>query len=145
MDRPQTIHGLRAKRDELSKLHRHLIKEAKAVLADIEHVDATIRLFDPNAQLERISIDRYTAQHRAPKGELKRFVLTQFREAEAPLTSRQITDAWVEHRGIDKDVGTMKLIKRRISATIQGIKRDGLIESVGQVDELKLWALREGG
>ena len=141
MDRPNTVSSLRAKREEMAKLHRHLISEAKTLLADIEHVDATIRLFDPEAQLERISIDRYAAKHRAPKGELKRFVLTQFRTAGAPLTSRQITEAWVEHRGIDADRPTMKVIKTRVTGAIQGVKRDGLIEAVGQVDELKLWAL----
>lgn len=45
----------------MAKLHRHLISETKTLLADIEYVDATIRLFDPKAQLERISIDRYAA------------------------------------------------------------------------------------
>jgi hypothetical protein len=144
MDRPNTVSSLRAKREEMAKLHRHLISEAKTLLKDIEHVDATIRLFDPEAQLERISIDRYAAKHRAPKGELKRFVLTQFREAVAPLTSRQITEAWIEHRGIDGDRPTLKLIKTRVTAAIQGVKRDGLIEAVGQVDELKLWALCGG-
>jgi hypothetical protein len=141
MDRPNTVSSLKAKREEMAKLHRHLIAEAKTLLKDIEHVDATIRLFDPEAQLERITIDRYAAKHRAPKGELKRFVLTQFREAVTPLTSRQITEAWIEHRGIDADRPTLKLIKTRVTAAIQGVKRDGLIEAVGQIEELKLWTL----
>jgi hypothetical protein len=36
----------------MAKLHRHLISEAKTVLKDIEHVDAPIRVFDPEVQLE---------------------------------------------------------------------------------------------
>jgi len=35
MDRPNTVSSLKAKREEMAKLHRHLISEAKTLFKDI--------------------------------------------------------------------------------------------------------------
>ncbi len=141
MERPNTISGLQAKRKELAKLHNELVKEAKKVLCDIDHIDATIRIFDPNADIERIRLNRYATKHRAPKGHMKRFVLGQFREASAPLSSRDITDAWIKDRGLAPDESTRVILRKRVGACIQTIKKDGVIEEVGSDGEYKLWKI----
>jgi hypothetical protein len=141
MDRPNTISGLQAKRAELVKLQKHLIAEAKKVLCDLDHLDACIRLFDPDADIERVRLNRYATKHRAPKGHLKRFVLGQFREATEPLSSRQITEAWIKDRGLQPDEATFVILRKRIGACIQGVRNDGLIETAGGDGEYKLWRL----
>ena len=141
MERPNTVSGLQAKRKELAALHGRLTDEARKVLRDIEHVDACIKMFDPEARLHRICIERYK-QPRAPKGQMKRFVMAQFRDASTPLTSRQIIAAWIADHGEPEDRRSTNILKKRIGAVIQSVKRDGLIEAVGMEGECKLWQIK---
>jgi hypothetical protein len=143
-ERPNTISGLQAKRAELVKLRKGLVKEAKKVLCDIDHIDACIRLFDPKADIERVRLNRYATKHRAQKGQLKRFVLSTFRDATEPLTSRQITEAWIKDRGLRPDEDTFVILRKRIGACIVTAKNSNLVESVGQDGEYKLWTLKRG-
>lgn len=139
MERPNTISGLQAKRAELVKLHKNLIAEAKKVLCDIDHIDACIRLFDPDADIERIRLNRYATKHRAPKGYLKRFVLDQLREAREPLTSRQITEAWIKDRGLEPDEPTFVILRKRIGACLKTCENQGLAEGAGQTTDHDPW------
>lgn len=141
-ERPNTISGLQAKRAELAKLHKNLIAEAKKVLCDIDHLDACIRLFDPDADLERVRLNRYATKHRAPKGHLKRLVLSTLREAAAPLSSRTITEAWIEDRGLQPDEATFVILRKRVGACLQTAKGQGMIEDAGTDGEYKLWRLK---
>ena len=144
-ERPNTVSGLQAKRSELVKLHKQLLAEAKKVLCDIDHIDATIRLFDPEADLERVRRNRYATKHRAQKGYLKRFVLDQLREATEPLTSRDITQAWIEDRGLKPDEATFVILRKRVGACLKTCEKQGLCEGAGQSTDdgptgpLKLW------
>lgn len=144
-ERPNTVSGLVAKRKELATLHRQLVAEAKKVLCDIDHLDAAIRVFDPDADIERIRLNRYATKHRAPKGHLKRFVLTQLREASDPLTSRDITAAWIKDRGLKPDESTFVTLRQRIGACLKTCEKQGLCAGAGvAVDDgptgpLKLW------
>ncbi len=148
MERPNTISGLQAKRAELAKLHKHLLAEAKKVLCDIDHIDAVIRLFDPDADIERIRLNRYATKHRAPKGYMKRFVLDQLREAPEPLTSRQITEAWIKDRGLEPDEPTFVILRKRVGACLKACVNQELIEAAGQTVEhdgwgpYKLWKIK---
>lgn len=144
MERPNTVSGLQAKRAELAKLHKHLIADAKKVLCDIDHIDACIRLFDPDADIERVRINRYATKHRAPKGHQKRFVLGMFREATEPLTSRQITEAWIVDRGLEPDESTFVILRKRIGACLINLSKDRMIEGAGSTGEYKLWQLKTG-
>ena len=85
MERPLTIAGLQAKREELAKLHQKLEDEAAQVRKDMGHVEACIRLFDPEAQMKRVCMRRYH-KPRQPKGQLRRFILDQLRASDEPLT-----------------------------------------------------------
>lgn len=138
-ERPNTVSGLQAKRSELAKLHQKLIAEAKKVLCDIDHIDACIRLFDPDADIERIRLNRYATKHRAPKGYMKRFVLSQLREASEPLTSRQITEAWIKDRGLQPDEATFVILRKRVGACLKTCEKDGLAEGAGQTENHDAW------
>jgi len=148
MERPNTISGLNAKRKELATLHNQLVKEAKKVLCDIDHIDAVIRVFDPDADIQRIRLNRYATKHRAPKGHMKRFVLSSLREASEPITSRQITEAWIKDRGLEPDEPTFVILRKRVGACLKTCENDGLAEGAGQTTEhdgwgpYKLWRIK---
>src|SRR4051812_13322736 len=91
-ERPNTVAGLVAKRKELAALQATLEAELRKVVCDLDHLDAAIRLFDPNETPAAVS--RYAAKHRAAKSKLQRFVLDRLRAADRPSTSRDLTEAW---------------------------------------------------
>ena len=147
-DRPNTVAGLVAKHRELMALRDKYRAEIKKLTVDIDHLDAAIRLFDPQADTSPIK--EYVTKHRAQKGSVKKFVLTSFREATAPLTSRQITEMWVADRGLVADEATYTTIRKRIGACIKTCVTQGLIEDRGWTDNhdengpYKLWVLKRG-
>jgi hypothetical protein len=142
MERPNTISGLQAKRAELVKLHDQLIADAKKVVCDIDHIDATIRIFDPEADTSRRLKNRYAIKHRAHFGHSRRFVLNLLRTAPAPMTSKAITLAWIKDRGLDPDESTRVILTKRIGACITGLKRDGLVEFAGMDADYKTWRIK---
>lgn len=145
-DRPNTVAGLVAKHRELMNLRERYREEIKKITVDIDHLDAAIRLFDPNADTS--AIKEYVTKHRAQKGSVKRFILTTFREATAPITSRQITEMWVADRGLVADEATYSIIRKRIGAAIKTCVGQNLIEECGWTENhdangpYKLWKLK---
>lgn len=92
MDRPNTLAGLKAKHAELIKYRDQLEADIRAVTVDIDHLEAAIRIFDPEDTPE--ARKRYAAMHGASKGQSTRFILAALREAPGPLTGRQLADMW---------------------------------------------------
>ncbi|WP_299785950.1 hypothetical protein [uncultured Marivita sp.] len=148
-ERPNTVSGLVAKHAELSALRDRYKAEIKKLTVDIDHLDAAIRLFDPNA--DTYAIKQYVTKHRARKGSVKRFVLDCLREADEPLTSRQITERWAAERGLVCDDATYATLRKRIGACIKGCRDQGLVVDHGWTKDhdgngpYKLWALKKGG
>jgi hypothetical protein len=147
-DRPNTVAGLVAKHAELSALREKYRAEIKKLTVDIDHLDAAIRLFDPNADTSPIK--EYVTKHRAQKGSVKRFILNTFREATEPLTSRRLTELWVADRGLVADEATYTAIRKRIGACIKSCVNQGLIVECGWTEDhdangpYKLWTLKRG-
>lgn len=145
-DRPNTVSGLVAKRDELEALRERYKAEIRKLTVDIDHLDASIRLFDPAA--DNYALKAYVVKHRAQKGTVKRFVLGCFREATEPLTSRQITEMWAANRGLAADDATLAILRKRIGACIKSCVGQDLIEDCGWTEDhgengpYKLWKLK---
>lgn len=138
-ERPNTVAGLVAKRAELVKLRTDLEREMRKVTCDIDHLDACIRLFDPAADVR--SVKRYATKHRAKKGTLRRFVLAFLRDATEPVTSRQITEAWIAERGLRADDATFVILRKRTGACLTALKASGEVQEVALPGEYKGWQL----
>lgn len=147
-ERPNTVAGLVEKHKELCGLRERYRNEIKKLTVDIDHIDACIRLFDPEA--DTYAIKEYVTKHRAQKGTVKRFVLNSLRETDKPLTSRIITESWVADRGLRADEATLNAIRKRIGACIKTCVTQGLVECVGETTDhdangpYKLWQVRRG-
>jgi hypothetical protein len=140
MERPNTIAGLQAKRKQLVKLRKDLERDARKVTCDLDHIDACIRLFDPAADTAA-AIQRYATKHRARKGQMRRFVLDQFKGATGPITSLTITEAWVAERGLRTDHGTLVMIRKRVGACLNTLGHAGFIVGAESPGVHKGWIL----
>ena len=81
---------------------------------------------------------------------MKRFVLNTLRESPEPLTSRAVTELWVQDRGLNADEQTLSTIRKRIGACIKTCKEQGLVKECGTAPALesgygpyKLWRVVE--
>jgi hypothetical protein len=136
-ERPNTISGLNAKKAELEKYRALLEAEIRKITCDIDHIEGALKLFDPvNTPA---AIKRYVVRHRAKKGTVKRFILEMLRTASRPLTSAEITDAWVEARALRTDRDTLIVIRKRIGAALISMRNAGLTKNEGVIDGLKGW------
>tara|TARA_R110000796_G_scaffold123164_1_gene237454 strand:+ start:1316 stop:1783 length:468 start_codon:yes stop_codon:yes gene_type:complete len=146
-DRPLTVSGLIAKHKELTMLCDKYRAEIKKLTVDIDHLDAAIRLFDPNA--ETYAMKAFARTTRIPKGKLKYFLLSTLREAPAPMTSRQLAILWAHECGLDQSDQAINETRKKITACIKENARQGLIESVGQTTDhgangpYKLWMIKK--
>ncbi|HEY3695294.1 hypothetical protein [Phenylobacterium sp.] len=138
-ERPNTIAGLIDKRAELAALLKFHRAELRKIICDLDHVDATIRLFDPDADTSRVK--RYPTKHRAQKGEMIRFVLVALKRASSPLTSLEITQAQIKTRGLKADDQTTVLMRKRVGACLTAMKAKGLARSVTTDGPYKGWEL----
>jgi hypothetical protein len=138
-DRPNTLAGLVAKRDELAKYRDQLESDIRAVTVDIDHLEAAIRIFDPEDT--PAARRRYAALHRAPKGQSTRFVLGKLRTASGPLTSRQLADMWCADRGLVAKESTVSMMRKRIGATLRVLHVKGVVRQDGHVLGLIGWRL----
>jgi hypothetical protein len=147
-DRPNTVSGLMAKLKELSDLRERHRAEVEKLTADIDHLKACIRLFEGKAHSDPIR--KYVTKHRAKKGAVKRFILNVLREASAPMTSRELTELWVQDRGLNANAATKTAIRKRIGACLRASITQGAVKCVGQTTEhgehgpYKLWAIKRG-
>ena len=134
-ERPNTVAGLVAKKAELEKVRDGLEADLRAVVADLDHLDAAIRLFGQTQ-----ARGRYMRQYRAKKGSVRRFILTALRDATGPITSRDLTERWCAERGLKTDDATWAILRNRIGASLTTLKNQGLALGVGtQADGYKGW------
>lgn len=138
-ERPNTIAGLLDKRAKLAGMITFHRAEVRKIICDLDHIDATIRMFDPNADVSRVV--RYPTKHRATKGEASRFVLLMLKKATEPLTSLDIVKAQIEARGLNADEQTVVLLRKRVGATLSAQQRHGVVKSIPQEGRYKGWVL----
>jgi hypothetical protein len=136
---PNTVAGLVRKRAELAAFRKGLEGELHKVTCDIDHLDAAIRLFDPD--ITPRAVRRYATKHRAKKGTCRRFVLTALREATGPITSYAITERWIAERGLNADQPTFVILRKRIGACLTALRVAGLAVSEGMMEGYKGWRL----
>jgi len=103
-------------------------------------LDRTIKLFDPDARPERIKPRRKTAR-RFKGGEFTRIVLRIIKEADHPLTAREIALKVADDHGIDTSTPkAMNSLLWRVRAALAR-PRDGLEVQKPEKGEVMVWGL----
>ena len=95
------IGALRNKRAELAGMLRQLEQQLVRQRASLAHVDATMRLFDPEIRPKDIR-PRQPRERNAwfRQGECLRLIYDELREATQPLTTRELAERIMQIKGI---------------------------------------------
>ena len=135
MSEPHVISALVAKRAELTGRIEHFQAQIRQISMEVDHLDATLQLFDPDYDL--LSIKPKGIRSSNPwfmKGEITRLALDALRTSSAPLSTCDIVDALIICKSIVIE-GTKerdRLIKSLLGA-LQLMRKNGTVDMVGRI------------
>lgn len=139
IERPNTVAGLIEKHRTIAGQIDATRKHLDALVFDLEAVEHTIRLFDPEAQLGRAK--PLPSPHAAFRGEMRRDVLAVLRSCGEPATSLQIARQIVAARALPDDAKTVSMLRKRVGAALWKLRAKGIVAEVAQAGEYKGWRL----
>jgi hypothetical protein len=131
-DRSHALSGLVAKRAEIAGR----IVEARTVLrqliVDLDNIDAAIRIFDPNYDVDSIQPKAVAPLHGISfRGEFVRLILDMMRNAKGPVTTNEVALHVMRQRGLNTaDTALLALFNRRMRALLYHYRDRGMIRAV---------------
>jgi uncharacterized coiled-coil protein SlyX len=120
MSAREIILALRDKRSELADAIAELERQVDRQRADLGHVDATIRLFDPSIEDEpsRSTTPRAHNNWFRP-GECRRRIYDVLREATEPMTTRDVVAGVMKAKGLPgEDARTRELVHKTVLCSL---------------------------
>ena len=125
MSQEHVIHALVRKYAELAGQLRKLNAETAQIAEQLEHVRATILIFQPGYHIKSIAPKRPKQKSSyGPKGKLIRLVLEALRDAREPVSAREIAERVLTARGVLARISRMRSrggdLKAEISVILQG-------------------------
>lgn len=143
MSEPHVVSALIAKRGELAGQIEHHQTVLRQLVIDLDHLDATLRIFKPDIDLEDIRPKPFPPQATAFKGEVARVILGTLREAGRPLTTAELTAHVMADRGLNTaDKRLLKTVGKRVGACLRHHRAAGLLQSEQRPGELTSWLVR---
>lgn len=124
-----TLHGLLRKRGELSSEVEALRSQLGELLSALDHVDATIRVFKPDIDIEDLPERPAPPPNAAFRGEVQRFLLHTLKASGDPLSTSQLAEAVMVSRRLNVAGRVLaKLVLRRTGHSLGRLRRAGTIE-----------------
>src|ERR1700709_695741 len=104
MAEPHVIGALRNKRPELAGMLRQLEQQLAQQRANLAHVDATMRLFDPEIRPKDIPLNHPRTRNAWFRpGKCLRLIYDELREATQPVTTRELAEQIMRVKAIPGD------------------------------------------
>jgi hypothetical protein len=136
------LNGLLTKRAELAGKIEFAQSELRQMMIDLDSLDATIRMFDPDIDLVQIRPKLVPARNQAFRGEIARIVLGTLRKAGKPLPTHEVALHVMAARSLNiADKPLLRVINRRIGAAMRHHRVKGLIRSVPGPGRMVLWEI----
>jgi len=118
----------------LEQLHAELAgkllenkREGKRLTAAMQHVEAVLKLLQPDYSLARIAVRRRKPNPYFKRGTLLRHVLEVLRKAERPLTPREIALRLIQAKGVsDAPAASISRLTSSTLSALQSHKGKGL-------------------
>lgn len=135
--------GLTRRRAELAGRVFNLQKELAEIAADIEHLDAVLKLVAPELNIPAIAPKVHVPPADwSKRGEMSRRVFAILRVSQTPLTSRQIATQMILERGMASTPLLLTRVTHRVNGCLRDRRKQGLVRNVGNPDSMwLLWEL----
>ena len=130
MEHEHVISGLVRKRGEVAGQIDAAQNTVRQLMADLAHIDATLRLFQPNINLSGVKVRVVPGHAAALYGEMTRNIMDVLRGASEPLAVADIVTAVMAKRGLAADDGALvDSIRKRVGAALRTCKVRGTATS----------------
>jgi len=114
---PHVVTGLIEKRREIAGRIEDLQRQLKIAVCDLDHIEASLRIFKPDLDLTEHGPRPVPPPHAAFRGELTRILLETLRKAGKPLNTRDLTEVLMRERGLPlDDLKARQTMLRRVGA-----------------------------
>jgi DNA-binding transcriptional ArsR family regulator len=125
-----TVRGLVKKRAEISGRIHALQEEAARLVAALDHIDQTIRLFDPEIDFQDMPVKLLPPPNAAFRGEFQRSLLDMLRGTQRWQTTDELAvKVMVQRRMNEADRGLRILTRKRVGHALKRLERKGITES----------------
>lgn len=121
------VNCLIKRREEITTEIKHMQLQLKAKAADIEHINATIRLFSPDYSIPKI---------KTPRGAISRKLFDVLRDSPNSMTTREIATS-IYGEGSNEVPAAMT----RIGIMLNNYQKKGVITSAQGLGNAKLWSI----
>lgn len=136
--------GLVKRRAELAGQVDTLRAQLAQASADLGHVDAVIRQFDPSFNLEAIRPKRPRAPDALAPGQRSRLVLETLRRANEPLSVAELVRLVMGELGQDADdKSAVPQVTRRTEAVLARQERQGVLRALRVVGRRVVWEVAD--
>jgi hypothetical protein len=124
MAEPHVIGALRDKRSELDGMLRQLEHQLVLQRANLAHVDATMRLFDPDIRPNDIR-PRQPRERNAwfRQGECLRLIYDELRQATQPATTRELAERIMQVKAIPAADDCRERVQKTLLASLNRAKQ----------------------
>lgn len=130
MEGDLVLHGLLRRRADMAGEIDALREQLGVLLSGLDHIDATIRIFKPDIDLDDLPARPIPPPSAAFRGEVQRFLLHTLRHAPQPLTTHELAKAIMEQRRLNTaDRVLFKLISTRTGHSLSKLRRAELVQS----------------
>ena len=137
------VEGLKRRRAEIAGRCHILQKELADLAADVEHLDAVLRMVAPDMDIQAIAPKLHVPpEHWSKRGEMSRQCFAVLRLSRVPLTSRQIATQLIVERGLAATPQMLVTLTKRVNGCLRDRRKQGLVRNVGNEDSMwLLWEL----
>ncbi|WP_239805151.1 hypothetical protein [Croceicoccus hydrothermalis] len=135
------VSALREKRGELAGQIDGLQDQLRQAMIDLDHIDASLRMFDPDIELDEIKPKPLPPRHRAFKGQVTRAILAMLRK-EGAMDVKAITLRLMAERELNlNDRDLTKAMQKRIGAALRNLRDRALVVSEPGKSGLLVWGI----
>ena len=130
------LSGLVSKRQELSGEVGQLLSKVKTIKADVDVLDAAIKIIDPSYDLRKLKPKKSRSKNAFfEHGESTRFVLDSLRCSNAPLSTVELADQAARMKGLDTTKIDYKALKACVLTTLSRQRIRGVVVEVGRATD----------
>ncbi|HEY4944108.1 MAG TPA: hypothetical protein VII56_21960 [Rhizomicrobium sp.] len=143
MAETHVVSALKEKRIKLATEIEGLQSQLRQRVIDLDHCEATLRLFDPDADFAALGPRKVPQVLTDIHGDTGRVILDTLRTATAPVSTAKVCEAVMRARGLDTDdKGLCRLMMKRTVANLKHwSKKRGLVRSLPGVGQQLAWEL----
>ena len=141
-DYSHTVNGLLQKRADLFNEAERIRDRLAEIKNDIGAIDRTLSVLGYKGDLDA-AMPRQKREVIFGRGELSKAIYRELREAEGPLSSRDIAREIVAMRGEDaRDRKYLSDLTKRVSKALRAMREAGEVQSVTDAKGNVLWSKR---